>query len=183
MKRHFLLLATSVASFGACSRDRPPPSAGAASAVVATNGPTPAEALDRMDTRTAVPLVPMMANHQKQNMRDHLVAVQEIVASVAMNDFASIEKSARRIGYSEQMGMMCTHMGAGAPGFTDAALKFHHTADSIGDAAKRRDAQGVLTALNATLSTCTSCHATFKQQVVDDSAWASITKDVPASGR
>jgi DNA-binding MarR family transcriptional regulator len=40
-------------------------------------------ALDRMDTRAPVPLLPMMANHQKQNMRDHLVAVQEIVAALA----------------------------------------------------------------------------------------------------
>ena len=31
--------------------------------------------LEEMDTRVAVPLLPMMANHQKQNMRDHLLAV------------------------------------------------------------------------------------------------------------
>lgn len=31
--------------------------------------------LDGMDTRAPVPLLPMMANHQKQNMRAHLQAV------------------------------------------------------------------------------------------------------------
>jgi len=137
----------------------------------------PAEsALDVVDTRTPVPLLPMMANHQKQNMRDHLIAVQEIVAALGTKDFASIEKSTRRIGYSEQMGTMCSHMGAGAPGFTERALEFHHTADKIGEAAKKRDLDAVMKALTDTLVTCTSCHAMFKQKVVDEATWAAATK-------
>lgn len=182
MMSRLLRLAVSLATVCGCSQERPPPPAAATSAVAAVKGSDPQEALGRMDTRTAVPLVPMMANHQKQNMRDHLAAVQEIVAAVATNDFPAIEKSAGRIGYSEQMGMMCQHMGAGAPGFTEAALRFHHTADSIAEAARQRDAQGVLAALGATLSTCTSCHATFKQDVVDDSTFASRTKQTAPSG-
>lgn len=73
-------------------------------------------------------------------------------------------------------------MGAGAPGFTEAALHFHHTADTIADAAKQKDVQGVLAALNATLATCTSCHSSFKQEVVDDATWASRTKQTAPSG-
>lgn len=177
-----LFLAASLASLCGCSRDHATPPAAAQSAAVAEKGPAATDALARMDTRTAVPLVPMMANHQKQNMRDHLVAVQEIVAAIAANDFPAIEKSAGRIGYSEQMGMMCQHMGAGAPGFTEAALRFHHTADTIAAAAKQKDAQGVLTALGTTLSTCTNCHAAFKQEVVDDARFASLTKQVAPHG-
>ena len=90
-----------------------------------------------MDTRVAVPLLPMMANHQKQNMRDHLLAVQEIILAAGRQDFAGVEKAASRIGYSPQMGQMCTHMGAGATGFTEQALAFHHTADAIGAAAQQ----------------------------------------------
>jgi len=132
--------------------------------------------LDAMDRRTPVPLLPMMANHQKQNMRDHLLAVQEIVTAVAAKDFDSVQTSVRRIGYSEQMGQMCEHMGAGAPGFTDLALEFHRTADKIGDAAKQHDPNAVLKAVSDTLAVCTSCHQTFRQQVVDDTAWAELTK-------
>lgn len=182
MTSRLLLLPALLAFLCGCSQDRAPAPAAAASAVVAVKGPEPQEALDRMDTRTAVPLVPMMANHQKQNMRDHLAAVQEIVAAVTANDFQAIEKSAGRIGYSEQMGMMCKHMGAGAPGFTKAALRFHHTADTIAEAAKQKNAPGVLAALGATLSTCTSCHATFKQEVVDDAKFASLTTQAAPSG-
>ena len=131
-------------------------------------------ALDQLDTRTPVPLLPMMANHQKQNMRDHLVAVQEIVAGVGANDFDAIEKASRRIGYSEQMGQMCSHMGAGAPGFTEQALTFHHTADKIGDAAHSHDMKVVLSALSETMATCTGCHAAFKQHVVDASELGAV---------
>lgn len=135
--------------------------------------------LDHMDSRTAVPLLPMMANHQKQNMRDHLLAVQEIVMALAADDFTRIEAAAGRIGYSEQMGMMCRHMGTGAPGFTDQALNFHHTADTIGAAARQHDRDGVVRALGATLQTCTGCHATFRQHVVDEQTWHQVGGTMP----
>jgi hypothetical protein len=138
--------------------------------------PTSAAAmLDALDSRVPVPLLPMMANHQKQNMRDHLEAVQKIVGAVDIEDFDAIARAAAALGYSEQMGRMCNHMGAGAPGFTEQALGFHHTADRIGQAARARDMPGVLSALGATLATCTGCHAVFKQRVVDDATWASLT--------
>jgi hypothetical protein len=127
-----------------------------------------------MDTRVPVPLLPMMANHQKQNMRDHLHAVQDIVGGIEAGDFEAIARAAATIGYSEQMGQMCNHMGAGAPGFTDQALRFHHTADTISAAARKRDMQGVVGALGETLATCTGCHATFKQKIVDETTWASL---------
>jgi len=136
--------------------------------------PPASAVLDAMDTRVPVPLLPMMANHQKANMRAHLAAVQDIVAAVGGKDFDAISRAAASIGYSEQMGRMCNHMGAGAPGFTEQALRFHHTADRIADAAHKRDMPGVLTALGDTLATCTGCHATFKQRIVDDSTWASL---------
>jgi hypothetical protein len=137
------------------------------------------DALDDMDTRVAVPLLPMMANHQKQNMRDHLLAVQEIILAVVRNDFAGVEKAATRVGYSPQMGQMCTHMGAGAKGFTEQALAFHHTADSIGAAARQRDRSAVLTALGNTLQTCTGCHEAFRQHVVDEATWKRLTSMTP----
>lgn len=174
-----------VAGFVGCQSKSDAPAAPAsvtAASVSSAAPPLPAQsALDAMDKRTPVPLLPMMANHQKQNMRDHLVAVQEIVVALGTKDFAAIEKSAGRLGYSEQMGQMCSHMGAGAPGFTEQALNFHHTADKIGDAAKKHDSDAVLKALSETLSTCTTCHASFKQQVVDDATWTAATKMSPPS--
>ncbi len=166
------------AAAAACERAAAPPPAPPAAPAAAA----PHAALDRLDGRRAVPLLPMMANHQKQNMRDHLLAVQQIIAALAADDFAAVEKAAGRIGFSEQMGQMCTHMGAGAPGFTETALDFHHTADGIAQAARERDREAVLRALSATLQTCTSCHATWRQQIVDDAEWARVTASPPPSG-
>ncbi|HPH66765.1 MAG TPA: hypothetical protein PLF40_13500, partial [Kofleriaceae bacterium] len=80
---------------------------------------------------------------------------------------------------SEQMGMMCNHMGAGAPDFTAQALAFHKTADRITAAAHEHDRARVLVELNATLQTCTGCHATWKQQVVDETTWQKLTATAP----
>lgn len=127
---------------------------------------SPIEALDKLDQRRPVPLLPVMAQHQKENMREHLEAVQEVVAAAATGDFDKVAVAAKRMGYSESMGRMCEHMGAGAPGFTEQALSFHQTADEIGAAAAKRDGAGVLAALSKTLSACTACHSTYKQQLV-----------------
>lgn len=139
--------------------ESPPP-------VAPSAAPSPRESLDQLDQRRPVPLLPMMAQHQKQNMRAHLEAVQEVVAATAVGDFDKVAVAARRMGFSEGMGQMCEHMGAGAPGFTERALAFHHTADEIVSAATKQDGPAVLSALSKTLSACTSCHATFKQQPV-----------------
>ena len=124
------------------------------------------EELDRLDQRKPLPLLPMMANHQKQSMREHLAAVQELVSASATRDFGKVAQAAQRMGYSETMAQMCEHMGAGAAGFTEQALAFHHSADKIVAAAQREDSPAVLSALSDTLATCTACHASYKQSVV-----------------
>lgn len=133
------------------------------------------QSADPNDPRVPVPLLPRMAAHQRENMRDHLTAVQEILAAVAAGDFAGVESSAARIGYSEQMGQMCERMGAGAPGFNELALNFHHTADTIVPAAKARDSAATLKAVSATLQTCVACHAVYRQQIVDEATWKAIS--------
>ncbi len=169
------LLMLGLLALGACNRAPSPLSA----VKVAPVAPSPICAahasLDSLDTRIAVPLLPMMANHQKQSMRDHLLAVQEIILASGRDDFAEIERAAARIGYSPRMGQMCTHMGAGAKGFTEQALAFHHTADAIGAAARRRDRTAVMHALGTTLQSCTGCHETFRQHVVDEATWTGLT--------
>ncbi len=154
----------------------------------ATPSPSSAEAtateeLDRTDRRSPIPLLPAMAAHQKQNMRDHLVAVQEMVTALSTADFATVEAAAARIGFSQSMGQMCSHMGAGAPGFAEQAIEFHHTADRIGTAARERDGAAVLMALGTTLQACTSCHAVWKQQVVDAATWQRLASSSTTAGQ
>jgi hypothetical protein len=130
-----------------------------------------------LDLRTPLPLTAMMAEHQKRNMRDHLAAVQEVVAALAVDDMAATQKAAHRIGYSDTMAQMCQHMAAAAPGFTDMALAFHRTADTIADAAQRGDRKAATTALAITLGACVGCHAAYRQQIVDDATWRQLTAE------
>lgn len=134
------------------------------------------------DARIPLPLTATMAAHQKQNMRDHLAAIQEIVTALAADDLGAISKVAARIGYSDQMAQMCRHMGAGAAGFTDMALRFHRTADTIATAAQQGDRPAVTKAVAATLQTCVSCHAAYRQEVVDEASWQRLTAE-PVDGR
>lgn len=132
---------------------------------------SPQEQLDALDPRTPVPLQPMMAWHQKQNMQAHLVAIAKITDALAREDWEGVKEAAERIGSSPSMNQMCEHMGAGAAGFTEIALLFHTRADEIKVAADKQDTSEVLSATAHTLETCTSCHATYRQQVVDASTW------------
>jgi cytochrome c556 len=136
----------------------------------------PAPSAEGLDRRTPLVMLPQMADHQKQDMRDHLAAVQQIIAALARDDFGGIVQAAGRIGYSGAMAQMCQHMGAATPGFTEMALGFHHAGDKISDAARRHDRAGVLDALETTLQTCVTCHATYKQQIVDEQTWEKLTK-------
>ncbi len=135
---------------------------------------SPAEELNQLDTRTPVPMPPYMALHQKQNMREHLEAVQGIMAGLSKKDFKAVATAAKRMGFSDEMGKMCQHMGAGAAGFTEQAIQFHKSADEIVRFAEMKDLQGIIARLNNTLNKCTACHSTFRQQIVDEATYKSF---------
>jgi hypothetical protein len=131
----------------------------------------PASADDTIQERRPLPLLQMMADHQKQMMRDHLGAVQEIVTALSQDDFDAVQKAAARLGYSDEVGKVCNRFGAAAPAFARQALEFHHTADGIAAAARERSRGRVLGELSATLQACRACHAQWQQQIVDDRTW------------
>ncbi len=156
-----------------CQDGEPPPKVHAALEVAATASGDcqPVRELAKLDRRQPVPLQPMMAWHQKQNMMEHLVAIQRITAGLAREDWAEVASASALLESSEQMQQMCQHMGAGAEGFTESALDFHRRADAIGEAARAEDAASVLRATSDTLQACTGCHAVFRQEVVSAAAW------------
>ena len=136
---------------------------------------TAAQELDAMDPREPVPLQPMMAWHQKQNMQEHLEAIQGITDGLAQGDWEAVKVAAALLESSPHMQLQCEHMGAGAEGFTELALDFHSRADAIGVAAEEQDTQATLAATSHTLKACTSCHATYKQQVLGGAEWEQAT--------
>ncbi len=129
------------------------------------------EELEALDPRTPVPLLAMMAWHQKQNMMQHLVVIERIIAATAERDWAKVKEVARAIEASESERRSCEHMGAHASGFTQLALEFHDRAAEIGRAAARENTEQVLLATSHTVSACTACHAQYRQQIVDLPTW------------
>jgi len=67
-------------------------------------------------------------------------------------------------------------MGSATEGFSERAIRFHKSADQIVLAAQRRDDAGVVKALHSTLTQCTSCHALYRQQVVDEATFRSLSE-------
>jgi cytochrome c556 len=145
------------------------------STATASAADAPIMADDPIEDRRPLPLLQMMADHQKQMMRDHLAAVQEIVTALAANDFGAAERAAVRLGFSDEVGRICVRIGAASPAFASQALAFHHTADGIAAAARLRDRSRVLAQLSTTLQACRACHAQWKQQVVDEPTWDRLT--------
>jgi hypothetical protein len=172
--RTFHLLAVGAClAIGGCRQDAREAPAPAASPTRAAADPR--DELARLDARMPVPLQPMMAWHQKQNMMQHLVAIQRVTDALAREDWAAVADAASSIGSSPQMTRMCQHMGAGAEGFTEMALAFHERADAIAAAAGAHDAAAVRRATAETLHACTACHARFRQEVVDAATWEART--------
>lgn len=160
-----------------CQAEKPAPVAHepAQKSAATSNVSQPMDELASLDQRKPVPLLPMMAWHQKQSMMEHLVAIQRITDGVAREDWEAVARASALIETSPEMQQMCQHMGAGAEGFTEMALDFHHRADAIGVAARAHDAAAVLRATSDTLQACTGCHSAFHQEVVDAMTWQART--------
>ena len=116
-----------------------------------------------MDERTSLNLSPEMKLQQLQNMRSHVAAVQSIVGHLANGEFdIAAEVAHSKLGLTEEMKMMCTHMSDNKD-FTKLALEFHQSADQFGDTLKTGDMKKSLQALQTTMNYCVQCHATFRQ--------------------
>jgi hypothetical protein len=171
-------------TLGACQRpdiasgavpDGPPATVCTQAQAQAQAACAPHSELAALDPRRPLPLQPMMAWHQKQNMMEHLVAIQRITDALAREDWEAVAAASALIESTPQMQQMCQHMGAGAPGFTELALDFHRRADAIGQAARAKDGPAVLRATAHTLQACTGCHATWRQDVMDAATWQART--------
>lgn len=125
---------------------------------------TPYERLNQIDSRTPIPMHAYMALHHKEEMRDHLKVMQEVVEALSRKDYTAVEKSAQRLASGGEMG--CAMMSGGVKGYETLAEHLHAQAQTVVDAARRKDQIRVLTALNGTLETCVACHSAYKQSLV-----------------
>jgi len=115
-----------------------------------------------LDERTSLNLSPMMKQHQLANMRAHLDAVRQIILSLAEEDFdtASVIAS-KQLGSNKKMMKMCNSFENET--FKSMGMAFHKSGDELAKILKKGDLQASLRALNTTMTSCVSCHSSFRQ--------------------
>lgn len=114
------------------------------------------------DSRISLNLSPEKAQHQLMNMRSHVVAVQSIINYLSKDEFEKAsEVAATKLGLTDEMKMMCTSFNNEE--FERLGLEFHNNADKMSQIFKAKDKNKSLEALSTTMTSCITCHATFKQ--------------------
>lgn len=116
-----------------------------------------------MDNRISLGLSPAMKQHQLENMRSHLAAIQSIVGYLSDNKFEQAADVAHtKLGLTDEMEKMCSTMSDNEQ-FTRLGLAFHNSGDDLGNTLKTGDMKMSLRALRNTMESCVQCHATFRQ--------------------
>jgi PBP1b-binding outer membrane lipoprotein LpoB len=114
------------------------------------------------DNRISLNVSPEKAQHQLMNMRSHVVAVQSIINYLSKDEFEKAsEVAATKLGLTDEMKMMCTSFNNEE--FEKLGLEFHNNADKMSLIFKNKDKNKSLEALSTTMTSCITCHATFKQ--------------------
>jgi cytochrome c556 len=115
-----------------------------------------------IDSRVSLNLSPMMKQHQLKNMRAHLDAVRQIILFIAEDDFDAASKVAsKQLGSNKKMMKMCNSFDNEA--FKSMGMVFHKSGDELAKTLKKGELQSSLRALNQTMTSCVSCHTTFRQ--------------------
>ena len=114
------------------------------------------------DSRISLKLNAMQKEHQLSNMRSHLKAVQDLLLLISNDEFDKASEVAySQLGSTTEMRLMCASFGNKQ--FEDLGLKMHADADTMSKILKTKDKNKALAALSTTISSCVSCHATFRQ--------------------
>jgi hypothetical protein len=163
--KHFLLAAAvaalaASAGFGLAQHRHDPSAHGQA----APGGHQPPAA----DRRVPVAFPAELREHTLANMRDHLVALQEIQDTLAKGRFDQASEIAeRRLGMSSLNTHGAHEVAKYMPqGMQDAGTAMHRSASRLSvsalDAAVTNDLKPALSALAEVTASCVACHAGYR---------------------
>ena len=120
------------------------------------------------DTRQAVKFPKVLREHTLANMRDHLLALQEIQEALAKQEYdKAADIAEHRLGMSSLALHGAHDVAQYMPkGMQEAGTAMHRHASRFAVAAKDAGATGdvkpALAALAATTAQCVACHAGFR---------------------
>jgi len=121
-------------------------------------------AIAEEDSRQSVELPEMMEQHMMSNMRNHLAAINEILASLAndrLEQAADIAES--QLGMSSLEMHEASHMAEFMPkGMRQAGMSMHRAASRFALKAQEGDVLAAYAALSEITSACVNCHSHYR---------------------
>jgi soluble cytochrome b562 len=118
------------------------------------------------DAREKVNFPEMMKQHQLSNMRDHLAALNEILALLAKSELDKAADIAEyRLGMTSMVSHNASHMAPYMPkGMQAIGSEMHHAASRFALAAQEGDLPRALDSLSKVTQKCVACHSTYRVQ-------------------
>ena len=116
------------------------------------------------DSRQLVELPEMMQLHMMSNMRDHLVAINEILITMANGQLdQAAEVAESRLGMSSLESHGASHMSRFMPeGMRQAGTSMHRAASRFALRAQEGEALPAYSALAEVTSACVACHSNYR---------------------
>ncbi len=116
------------------------------------------------DSREFVEMPLMMQQHMMTNMRDHLVAINEILTNMSNGDLDKAAEIAEiRLGMSSLNSHGASHMAKFMPeGMAKAGTEMHHAASRFALKAEEGELAPAYKALSELTASCVACHSGYK---------------------
>jgi len=116
------------------------------------------------DTRTRLDLPPTAQEGLKLTMREHLEALQAIVAGLGRQEFEQAAKVAHEeLGFPKHHQAMERESGATfPPKYHEFAMAHHQEAEDLAKVLPSKDLKTILPQLEQTIGACVSCHRAYK---------------------
>lgn len=116
------------------------------------------------DGRGFVQFPEMMQGHMLSNMRDHLLAINEILIDMAKGDLeAAAEVAEYRLGMSSLESHRASHMAKFMPeGMRRAGMSMHRAASRFALKAQEGEVLPAYRVLSEVTSACVACHSSYR---------------------
>jgi len=124
----------------------------------------PGTSVSSNDARILIELPEMMQQHMLSNMRDHLVAINEILVYLGNDELDKAAEIAEyRLGMSSLESHGASHMAGFMPeGMRQAGTTMHSAASRFALKAQEGEALPAYKALAEITAACVTCHSRYK---------------------
>jgi hypothetical protein len=116
------------------------------------------------DSRARLNLKPAQKEAIKTTMREHLAALESIVASLARQDYERAAAVAHsELGFPKHHEAMQREQGASLPKkYQELAIEHHQAAEDLAEAIPTKEMKPILEKLDQTMKACVACHQAYK---------------------